>query len=135
MSKAFQLDTDYQPAGDQPQAIRELVEGINAGLLHQTLLGVTGSGKTFTVANVIAELQRPAIIMAVTRRTKSGAPAATGSSMGGPSSPAAGTVTRCRAAREASTAAKLRSTTERPRAPPDTLPARSSRRGPDSTPW
>ena len=64
MSKAFQLVTDYQPAGDQPQAIAGLIEGINDGLLHQTLLGVTGSGKTFTMANVIAELQRPAIIMA-----------------------------------------------------------------------
>ncbi|MDJ0831974.1 MAG: excinuclease ABC subunit UvrB [Gammaproteobacteria bacterium] len=64
MAKAFELATDYQPAGDQPQAIEELVDGINSGLLHQTLLGVTGSGKTFTIANVIAELQRPAIIMA-----------------------------------------------------------------------
>jgi excinuclease ABC subunit B len=64
MSKPFQLVTDYQPAGDQPQAIASLIEGINDGLMHQTLLGVTGSGKTFTMANVIAELQRPAIIMA-----------------------------------------------------------------------
>ncbi len=64
MAKAFELATDYQPAGDQPQAIDELVDGINSGLLHPTLLGVTGSGKTFTIANVIAELQRPAIIMA-----------------------------------------------------------------------
>ncbi len=64
MSKPFDLVTDYQPAGDQPQAISKLSEGINDGLMHQTLLGVTGSGKTFTVANVIAELQRPAIIMA-----------------------------------------------------------------------
>ena len=64
MSKAFELVTDYQPAGDQPAAIAGLIEGINHGLLHQTLLGVTGSGKTFTVANVIAQLQRPAIIMA-----------------------------------------------------------------------
>ena len=64
MSKAFELVTDYQPAGDQPQAIASLVEGINDGLLHQTLLGVTGSGKTFTMANMIAQLQRPAIIMA-----------------------------------------------------------------------
>ncbi len=64
MSKAFQLVTDYQPSGDQPQAIMELKEGIAEGLLHQTLLGVTGSGKTFTMANVIADLQRPAIIMA-----------------------------------------------------------------------
>ena len=64
MSKAFKLVTDYKPSGDQPQAIAELKEGINDGLLHQTLLGVTGSGKTFTIANVIADLQRPAIIMA-----------------------------------------------------------------------
>lgn len=64
MSKAFELVTDYQPAGDQPTAIAGLIDGINHGLLHQTLLGVTGSGKTFTVANVIAQLQRPAIIMA-----------------------------------------------------------------------
>ena len=64
MSKAFELATDYSPAGDQPEAIDALVEGIRDGLLHQTLLGVTGSGKTFTVANVITELQRPAIIMA-----------------------------------------------------------------------
>ncbi|MCP4075528.1 MAG: excinuclease ABC subunit UvrB [Gammaproteobacteria bacterium] len=64
MSKAFQLVTEYTPSGDQPQAIAELKEGINDGLMHQTLLGVTGSGKTFTIANVIADLQRPAIIMA-----------------------------------------------------------------------
>lgn len=64
MSKSFELQTDYQPSGDQPQAIKELVDGISSGLLHQTLLGVTGSGKTFTVANVVQELQRPAIIMA-----------------------------------------------------------------------
>ncbi|MBT6701839.1 MAG: excinuclease ABC subunit UvrB, partial [Gammaproteobacteria bacterium] len=64
MSKAFKLVTDYKPSGDQPQAIAEIKEGINDGLLPQTLLGVTGSGKTFTIANVIADLQRPAIIMA-----------------------------------------------------------------------
>jgi excinuclease ABC subunit B len=64
MSKPFEISTDYQPAGDQPEAIDRLVEGINDGLLHQTLLGVTGSGKTFTIANVIEQLQRPAIIMA-----------------------------------------------------------------------
>ena len=60
----FQLVTDYQPAGDQPQAISELVEGLNDGLAAQTLLGVTGSGKTFTMANVIAQVQRPTIILA-----------------------------------------------------------------------
>ncbi|MEE8364957.1 MAG: excinuclease ABC subunit UvrB [Gammaproteobacteria bacterium] len=64
MSKKFKLVTDYQPAGDQPEAIEQLVAGINDGLMHQTLLGVTGSGKTFTAANVIQLLQRPAIIMA-----------------------------------------------------------------------
>ena len=64
MSKNFKLETDYQPTGDQPEAIKQLVEGINYGLMHQTLLGVTGSGKTFTVANVIQQLERPAIIMA-----------------------------------------------------------------------
>lgn len=64
MSKAFELVTDYKPAGDQPEAIKALTEGISDGLSHQTLLGVTGSGKTFTMANVIQQLQRPAIIMA-----------------------------------------------------------------------
>jgi len=64
MTKEFQLVSDFSPAGDQPQAITKLVKGINSGLLNQTLLGVTGSGKTFTVANVIQELQRPAIVMA-----------------------------------------------------------------------
>ncbi|PIE00578.1 MAG: excinuclease ABC subunit B [Thiothrix nivea] len=62
--KAFQLRTDYQPAGDQPAAIQSLTDGLNQGLLHQTLLGVTGSGKTFTIANVIQNTQRPAIILA-----------------------------------------------------------------------
>jgi len=64
MSKSFRVNTDYQPAGDQPEAIRQLLEGLDDGLSHQTLLGVTGSGKTFTMANVIADAQRPAIIMA-----------------------------------------------------------------------
>ena len=64
MTKKFNIVSDYKPAGDQPKAISELVAGINAGLLNQTLLGVTGSGKTFTMANVIEELQRPAIVMA-----------------------------------------------------------------------
>lgn len=61
---AFQLSTRYTPAGDQPEAIRQMVEGINAGLSHQTLLGVTGSGKTFSIANVIAQIQRPTIVLA-----------------------------------------------------------------------
>ena len=60
----FQLFQPYPPAGDQPQAIELLVEGINDGLAYQTLLGVTGSGKTFTMANVIARLGRPAIVFA-----------------------------------------------------------------------
>jgi len=60
----FQLHTDYKPQGDQPQAIRELVSGLHAGEKDQTLLGVTGSGKTFTMAKVIAELNRPALILA-----------------------------------------------------------------------
>jgi excinuclease ABC subunit B len=64
MSKPFTLKTDYSPAGDQAQAIEALVEGLEAGLSHQTLLGVTGSGKTFTIANVIERLQRPTMILA-----------------------------------------------------------------------
>ena len=60
----FQLEAKYQPAGDQPQAIDKLVEGLDAGLAHQTLLGVTGSGKTFSVANVIQRVQRPAMVLA-----------------------------------------------------------------------
>ncbi|WP_407276161.1 excinuclease ABC subunit UvrB [Halothiobacillus sp. DCM-1] len=60
----FQLVTDYAPAGDQPAAIAKLVEGLNDGLAQQTLLGVTGSGKTFTIANVIAAVQRPALVLA-----------------------------------------------------------------------
>ena len=64
MTKKFNIVSNYKPAGDQPKAISEIVAGINAGLLNQTLLGVTGSGKTFAMANVIEELQRPAIVMA-----------------------------------------------------------------------
>ncbi|MFZ2288749.1 MAG: excinuclease ABC subunit UvrB [Halopseudomonas yangmingensis] len=60
----FTLKTRFQPAGDQPTAIAQLVEGLEAGLSHQTLLGVTGSGKTFSIANVIQRVQRPTIIMA-----------------------------------------------------------------------
>lgn len=62
--KNFKLHSAVKPAGDQPAAIRQLVEGLNDGLAHQTLLGVTGSGKTFTMANVIKTLNRPAIILA-----------------------------------------------------------------------
>jgi len=64
MEKAFQLVCDYQPAGDQPTAIARLLEGLQDGEVHQTLLGVTGSGKTFTIANVIAQSLRPAMILA-----------------------------------------------------------------------
>jgi len=59
----FKLHSNFQPAGDQPKAIEQLVDGIKKGLPQQTLLGVTGSGKTFTMANVIARLQRPALIL------------------------------------------------------------------------
>ncbi|MBD9424321.1 excinuclease ABC subunit B [Pseudomonas sp. PDM15] len=60
----FQLVTRFKPAGDQPEAIRQMVEGLEAGLSHQTLLGVTGSGKTFSIANVIAKVQRPTLVLA-----------------------------------------------------------------------
>ena len=59
----FQLVSDYSPAGDQPEAIRQLVEGLRAGQKGQTLLGVTGSGKTFTIANVIAQMGRPTLVL------------------------------------------------------------------------
>jgi excinuclease ABC subunit B len=62
--KQFQLESSYQPAGDQPAAIEQLISGISAGLASQVLLGVTGSGKTFTMANVVQRLQRPTIVMA-----------------------------------------------------------------------
>jgi len=64
MTDRFQLAAPYQPAGDQPQAIQRLAEGFEAGLAAQTLLGVTGSGKTYTIANVIERIQRPTIVMA-----------------------------------------------------------------------
>lgn len=63
-SREFQLVSDYQPAGDQPTAIAKLVENLDAGLAQQVLLGVTGSGKTFTMANVIAKTNRPTLILA-----------------------------------------------------------------------
>ncbi|MFT6102651.1 MAG: excinuclease ABC subunit B [Candidatus Endobugula sp.] len=63
MNKNFQVVSDYTPAGDQPQAIESLINGIRNGLAHQTLLGVTGSGKTFTIANVVQEINRPTIVM------------------------------------------------------------------------
>lgn len=64
MKKQFKIHSRFAPAGDQPSAIKALVDGLNDGEVHQTLLGVTGSGKTFTIANVINTVQRPAMIMA-----------------------------------------------------------------------
>ena len=64
MKREFQLVSEYTPAGDQPQAIDSLIDGLNSGEAFQTLLGVTGSGKTFTMANVIERVQRPTILMA-----------------------------------------------------------------------
>lgn len=64
MAKHFELVSDYKPSGDQPTAIAKLLDGLDSGLAHQTLLGVTGSGKTFTLANVISQAQRPAILLA-----------------------------------------------------------------------
>jgi len=63
MSRAFEMVTDFQPSGDQPEAIRQLVEGIRRGDEHQTLLGVTGSGKTFTIACMVEQLNRPCLVM------------------------------------------------------------------------
>ena len=60
---SFQLITDLVPAGDQPEAIRQLVEGLKRGDPYQTLLGVTGSGKTFTVSNVIKEFNKPVLVL------------------------------------------------------------------------
>ena len=62
--KKFELVSKYKPAGDQPQAISKLMEGLESGLNSQVLLGVTGSGKTFTIANIIQNLQRPTIVLA-----------------------------------------------------------------------
>ncbi|PCJ18359.1 MAG: excinuclease ABC subunit B [Gammaproteobacteria bacterium] len=64
MQEIFKVVSKFNPAGDQPEAIEALVEGVESGLAHQTLLGVTGSGKTFTVAHVIERLQRPTIVLA-----------------------------------------------------------------------
>ncbi len=63
-SRPFELTSAYQPAGDQPQAIDRLVEGLESGLAHQTLLGVTGSGKTFSIGSVIQRVQRPTMVLA-----------------------------------------------------------------------
>ena len=60
----FKIHSKYKPTGDQPQAIEKLVNGIKKGYKEQTLLGVTGSGKTFTIANIIEQVQKPTIIMA-----------------------------------------------------------------------
>ena len=59
----FKLVSDFMPTGDQPEAIEQLVTGLNRGVRYQTLLGVTGSGKTFTIANVIEKVQRPALVL------------------------------------------------------------------------
>ncbi len=64
MTQLFKLHSDYQPEGDQPAAIKALVNGLNTGEKHQVLLGITGSGKTFTIAQVIARVQRPTLVMA-----------------------------------------------------------------------
>ena len=64
MERRFALRADFAPAGDQPEAIESLAEGLRDGLHAQTLLGVTGSGKTFTIANVIEKVQRPTLVMA-----------------------------------------------------------------------
>src|ERR1700761_1868106 len=64
MTPSFRIESSYTPAGDQPRAIAELTEGINRGDRYQVLLGVTGSGKTFTMAHIIEQTQRPALIMA-----------------------------------------------------------------------
>ena len=64
MADKFILHSNYKPTGDQPEAIEKLTEGIKNGLEEQTLLGVTGSGKTFTMANVIARVNKPTLILA-----------------------------------------------------------------------
>ncbi|HIF9108644.1 excinuclease ABC subunit UvrB [Photobacterium damselae] len=64
MNDVFSIASEFSPSGDQPTAIKQLLEGLDAGLAHQTLLGVTGSGKTFTIANVIAEAKRPTLLLA-----------------------------------------------------------------------
>ena len=60
----FKISSEFKPSGDQPQAIDNLVSGLEDGLIHQVLLGVTGSGKTFTMANVIQQVQRPTLVIA-----------------------------------------------------------------------
>ena len=63
-NKPFKISSKYAPAGDQPKAIQQLVDGVNRGDDTQTLLGITGSGKTFTIANVIEQIQKPTLIIA-----------------------------------------------------------------------
>ncbi len=60
---SFQIVSDFKMTGDQPQAVERLLEGLNQGYKHQTLLGVTGSGKTFTIANAIERIQRPTLVI------------------------------------------------------------------------
>ncbi len=62
--KIFKLKSNFEATGDQPEAIASLVDGINKGLKHQTLLGITGSGKTFTMAKVIEQINRPTLVLA-----------------------------------------------------------------------
>ena len=62
-NRLFKIESNYKPAGDQPTAINKIVTGLQSGLASQTLLGVTGSGKTFTIANVIEKVQRPTIVL------------------------------------------------------------------------
>ena len=64
MKKSFKINSKYSPAGDQPKAIEQLVNGLTSGMDSQTLLGITGSGKTFTIANVIERVQKPTLIIA-----------------------------------------------------------------------
>ncbi len=64
MAQEFKLISEFTPKGDQPQAIEQLVQGVEQGLEHQVLLGVTGSGKTFTMAQVVARVQRPTLVLA-----------------------------------------------------------------------
>lgn len=64
MDKLFKIHSEYKPTGDQPEAIENISEGFNKGLKYQTLLGVTGSGKTFTMANIIEKIQKPTLVIA-----------------------------------------------------------------------
>ena len=64
MDKLFKIHSEYKPTGDQPEAIENISEGFKKGLKYQTLLGVTGSGKTFTMANIIEKIQKPTLVIA-----------------------------------------------------------------------